>query len=332
MGDADIESHHAYAMGKNARYELVPIEEEGEPSTSTSAVVVTDENWLSLCNMGGLHEVSFRRYWRGEIARSGRAASVSKLLSRFTDAVHSRLHHGAIRLAYAVEMRTQQEKKKDEEIAVALAAFCANHSRLRWTQQEEEEETTKGRSATSMSEAFQQMRRAVRNQEVPLDQKMGFSKKYGAFMSDPLYLRSVPALEPSGLLSSAEGLGEFVRHVMELYLCKPNILSLHMVTGLHALIVLKPYYTEEDFEKALRTHWTSTGVLYLHRANGVLGCPGCSRDWFPGRPRHQIRGHLPLPPRGLPGARGPHSEGSEHARQGQGEIRRRQAYHSVTDQ
>jgi len=261
--DADIESHHAYAMGKNARYELVPIEEEGEPSTSASTVVVTDENWLSLCNMGGLHEVSFRRYWRGEIARSGRAASVSKLLSRFTDAVHSRLHHGAIRLAYAVEMRTQQEKKKDEEIAVALAAFCANHSRLRWTQQEEGEETTKGRSATSMSEGFQQMRRAVRDQEVPLDQKMGFAKKYGAFMSDPLYLRSVPALEPSGLLSSAEGLAEFVRHVVELYLCKPNILSLHMVTGLHALIVLKPYYTEEDFEKALRTHWTSTGVLYL---------------------------------------------------------------------
>merc|ERR1711959_797826 len=93
--------------------------------------------------------------------------------------------------------------------------------------------------------------------------KDGLAKKYGAFMSDPLYLRRVPALEPSGLLSSAEGLAEFVRHVVELYLCKPNILSLHMVTGLHAFIVLKPYYTEEDFEKALRTHWTSTGVLYL---------------------------------------------------------------------
>merc|ERR1711959_589873 len=72
--------------------------------------------------------------------------------------------------------------------------------------------------------------------------KDGLAKKYGAFMSDPLYLRRVPALEPSGLLSSAEGLAEFVRHVVELYLCKPNILSLHMVTGLHAFIVLKPYY------------------------------------------------------------------------------------------
>jgi hypothetical protein len=264
--DTDIESHHTYAMGKNSRYALLPIEEggKGEPSTSTGTgaiVVVTDENWLSLCNLGGLHEVSFRRYWRGEIARAGRAASVSKLLSHFTDAVHSRLHHGVIRLAYAVEMETKQVEKKDEEIAVALAAFCANHTRLKWTQKEEE--TKRDISALNMSDGFQQMQRVVREEGVPLSQKMGFAKKYGTFMNDPLYLSSVPTLQPRGLLGSEEGLAEFVRLVVELYLSRPNILSLHMVTGLHALIILRPYYTEEDFEKALLTHWTSTGVLYL---------------------------------------------------------------------
>lgn len=276
----EIESHHSYAMEKNARYKLLPIEEiQTETSTPRSRGVslVTASNWFRMCNMEGAHEASFRRFWRDEISTTGRVAAVTKCLSHMTDAVHSRLHHGVIRLAYAMEMEMQNEQEKDEEIAVALAAFCANYSPLRWTSNDNQEERERKGEVTNICEGFLALQQQQQQQGVLIrfDQRMGFAKKYGTFMKDPNYLRLVPRVsQGKSKLSTNEGLEGFVKHVVALYLSKPNILSLHMVTGLHALLVLRPYYTEEDFESTLDTHWISTAILYLSMKAPPLGLDG----------------------------------------------------------
>mmetsp|Transcript_12284 Transcript_12284/g.34197 ORF Transcript_12284/g.34197 Transcript_12284/m.34197 type:complete len:181 (+) Transcript_12284:864-1406(+) len=88
----------------------------------------------------------------------------------------------------------------------------------------------------------------------------GVGKAWQRMMKDPEVLSRVPCVIG---LSSGDGLNWLVRHAVYLYLTRPNIFTLHMVTGLHALVVLKQYYDEEDFETALECHWMSVACVFL---------------------------------------------------------------------
>jgi len=93
--------------------------------------------------------------------------------------------------------------------------------------------------------------------------KGGFGQKYSRLLGDGAVLASIPQLQGDVDLAEEGTLQTFVALVVALYSAKPNILTLHMVTGLHSLLVLQPYYTAASFRQALQVHYLSTAALYL---------------------------------------------------------------------
>lgn len=241
-----IEGQAAYAKEKNARYELIPIE-----AVPSSDLVINETNWRERCNSGGDGEMAFRVFWTDQIQRRGSDAAIKLCLGELSDGIHSRLHHGVIRLAYAVQ------GGHEAELAAALAAFCANYAALPLA--ESPKAPPHGDLMRAMGEISSGREELLGTSGPPRPEGMG--KKYSRNLSDPA-LRS--RLSGASGLSSEDGIEAFVRLTVLLYLTKPNILTLHMMTGLHALIVLEEFYDKrEDFERSLLVHWHSVLALYL---------------------------------------------------------------------
>merc|ERR1712060_771079 len=230
-----IEAQAEYAKEKNARYELIPI--EAEPSD----LVINETNWRERCNSGGEGEMAFRVFWADRI----------QCLGELSDGVHSRLHHGVIRLAYAVQ------GGHEAELAAALAAFCVNYAAL--PTPAESKAPPHGDLMHAMGEISSGWGSLLGTSGPSRPE--GTGKKYSRNLSD-LALRS--HLPGASGVPSREGIEAFVRLTVLLYLTKPNILTLHMITGLHALIVLEEFYDKrEDFDRSLLVHWHSVLALYL---------------------------------------------------------------------
>jgi len=269
--EAEILAQFSRSREKNGRYGLIPIAGEDLGHLEGD---VSEANWLQLCNSSGLGEKSFRDFWFSKIGGQGVVESARLCFAALSpDGTHSRLHHGVIRLAYAVQGGTE------EEVAAALAAYSVNYDPLVpfvW-------------SPSSFHSPVEALRH-LRSQGIP-QVTAGTGKKYARFLKDPQvlskqvigfvcfsllfllltsslslslffgWLGSVPRL--SGL-GTKQGLGDFVSCVLLFYITKPNIFTLHLITGLHALIVLKDVLMldEKSFEAALLSHWVSVVVMY----------------------------------------------------------------------
>jgi len=239
--EAEILAQFSRSREKNGRYGLIPIAGEDLGHLEGD---VSEANWLQLCNSSGLGEKSFRDFWFSKIGGQGVVESARLCFAALSpDGTHSRLHHGVIRLAYAVQGGTE------EEVAAALAAYSVNYDPLVpfvW-------------SPSSFHSPVEALRH-LRSQGIP-QVTAGTGKKYARFLKDPQVLSNVPRL--SGL-GTKQGLGDFVSCVLLFYITKPNIFTLHLITGLHALIVLKDVLMLDDksFEAALLSHWVSVVVMY----------------------------------------------------------------------
>jgi len=266
--EAEILAQFSRSREKNGRYGLIPIAGEDLGHLEGD---VSEANWLQLCNSSGLGEKSFRDFWFSKIGGQGVVESARLCFAALSpDGTHSRLHHGVIRLAYAVQGGTE------EEVAAALAAYSVNYDPLVpfvW-------------SPSSFHSPVEALRH-LRSQGIP-QVTAGTGKKYARFLKDPQVLSNVPRL--SGL-GTKQGLGDFVTCVLLFYITKPNIFTLHLITGLHALIVLKDVLMLDDkvsfllcsaltdrlpcahsrffsfcvfqsFEAALLSHWVSVVVMY----------------------------------------------------------------------
>merc|ERR1711959_887730 len=207
-------------------------------------LVINETNWRERCNSGGDGEMAFRVFWTDQIQRLGSASAIKLCLGELSDGVHSRLHHGPIRLAYAVQ------GGHEAELAAALAAFCVNYAALPLA--ESPKATPPDDLMRAMGEISSGRDGLLGTSGPPRPEGMG--KKYSRNLSDPALRSRLPGA--SGL-SSEEGIEAFVRLTVLLYLTKPNILTLHMMTGLHALIVL------EEFYRSLLVHWHSVLAMYL---------------------------------------------------------------------
>jgi len=248
--EEEIKAQSDYVLEKFERYKYFRIEDE-KVSNLSAMDAITEENWLVWCNNASHNEQAFRTFWYKQITLLGQEAVVNMCTSQLTDAVHSRLHHGPIRLAYAMDLGSKKE------VAAALAAWCCNYKRL--------PAVAHKTVSPTVQHAFQEIQHRLLSSGALrelISAKGGFAKKYWKYSDDPCVLCEIPAVAG---LSTDSGLQNFVYCVLDFYLQKPNILSLHMVTGLHALLVLRPYYTSVSFEKALHTHWCSLGILYLCR-------------------------------------------------------------------
>jgi len=157
-----------------------------------------------------------------------------------------------IRLAYAVQ------GGQEEEIAAALAAFCVNYNPLPALEGHPAPAPVHAEDTDGM-DLFAEVA-SLLDDDPAGRRPEGVGKAWQRMMKDPEVLSRVPCVIG---LSSGDGLNWLVRHAVYLYLTRPNIFTLHMVTGLHALVVLKQYYDEEDFETALECHWMSVACVFL---------------------------------------------------------------------
>ena len=224
------------AREKQKRYKWLSIEGEEEETTS-----IGEENWKLHVNDTGENENAFRAFFR-----SGQQDAVVQEVLKYTaSGVHSRLHHGVIRLAYAMEM------EMDEEIVAALAAITTNYKSMPRVSREE--------SARDLAEAMDK----IQKMHSTLKSKpMGMGKKYTNYLGDSSIVSKIPDVQD---LSS--NLSQFVAVVVRLYLLTPNIFTLHMITGLHALLVLESHFGD-SFDEALKSHYTSVAAMYL-----AVKCP-----------------------------------------------------------
>ena len=153
--------------------------------------------------------------------------------------------HPLIRLAYAVE------QKNSDDIIFSLAYFAASNGRLG--------STTQGGEKKFDPYAIL---KAIRS-----NSKMRLSDKSGLIYD---HLKNSAAISGFDTYVNGFRLGEsdlsvIAKIVLDIYLSRENIATLHGVTGTHAFRILLPYMA--DSQVALISLWQAVAALYV--ANGA---------------------------------------------------------------
>jgi len=238
----EVRAQAASSAQKMERYGFVPIEEAKD-----ATVTITAETWTDLRNAQSRHEQAYRRFWGDRIAEIGALAAAREAMPHFAGAIHSRLHHGSIRLSYALDLES------DDEVAAALAAWCVNYTPL-------PPHASPSATASDLWEAAAAIRDLSSSDTFP--RRALNLPSYGTFLSDPSVLAQFQRVTP---LSEPGNIASFALLVYELFLQKPSIYTLHMVTGLHAVLSLEEAGVLEGqaYEEALQTHWLSCASMLL---------------------------------------------------------------------
>jgi len=251
-----IEEQEKSAFEKNSRYGLLEVE-----GFDPAAEAPTAETWTRFINGDEENELLLRRFWRASIRERGRSESVGACLAELWPGLQSRLHHGPIRLAYASD-------DDEEETAAALAAYCCNYR--------PPAALAAGPASASCLGALEDLRLAFQEVSllllaVLLDSDLallcslhkdmdipkvigGLGKKYAAYSSSSEFLRSLPTV--ASLSSDPDASRDLLDCCLRFYLRKPGILTLHLVTGMHALLVLREDFASH-YGQALSAHYTS---------------------------------------------------------------------------
>ncbi|WZN62438.1 questin oxidase-like protein [Chloropicon roscoffensis] len=235
-----IEEQEKSAFEKNSRYGLLEVEE-----FDPAAEAPTAETWTRFINGDEENELLLRRFWRASIRERGRSESVGACLAELWPGLQSRLHHGPIRLAYASD-------DDEEETAAALAAYCCNYR--------PPAALAAGPASASCLGALEDLRLAFQ-EDMDIPKVIGgLGKKYAAYSSSSEFLRSLPTV--ASLSSDPNASRDLLDCCLRFYLRKPGILTLHLVTGMHALLVLREDFASH-YGQALSAHYTSLACLFV---------------------------------------------------------------------
>lgn len=160
---------------------------------------------------------------------------VYQILNRYEFGMSSGLFHTLIRVAYAVEgMRLDEELT--EELARALAYFVTAYKKADVFQNQ-----------VKPSDAIRELKNLIYNphikRQVRSQNSLGYKLK--ALYKDTIYLKVGFTIEGS----EEEKINTLLEILIPAYMNSNDIVVLHCITGLHALIVLQDYY--DDFDRAL---------------------------------------------------------------------------------
>mmetsp|Transcript_7100 Transcript_7100/g.18152 ORF Transcript_7100/g.18152 Transcript_7100/m.18152 type:complete len:429 (-) Transcript_7100:166-1452(-) len=229
-------------------------------SAKPETLKIVESHWQKFLNKDGSFEAEYRDVVLRDLQQNGKHAVISKYLSHFTRSVHSKLHHGIIRLAYADVIDSE------EETAAALASWACNHTAFPGEWMDRRPRATG--TSRSVTDAMLDMRRTYAADDSP----KVYLSKVSKHLNDGRFIGTkIPKVDFSD--EDDATLMELFRSVVELYLQKPNVYTLHMVTGLHALYAMKRYFLPGDFAEALDTHWVSFATIYW-----CLKCPRFERQ------------------------------------------------------
>jgi len=220
---------------------------------ATWGVLMSDGAWRLLAG-DARWEGSLRGFFLCELEREGVADVLHRFLPEIMPGIDSRLFHGAIRLAYAVELGDL------EEVAAALAYAVVSLTPAL------EPPAPQGQvAAVSAQEGFARLQELHHDHAV-FPRRL-FMMGPGRVLENSMAQASIPDLEvPVNFASMGAETTFFERYLedtLEFYLQEANIYTLHAVTSLHALHTLRPYMGSADFAAGLRRHWRWLASLYV---------------------------------------------------------------------
>lgn len=159
----------------------------------------------------------------------------SYLLNTYSLGMSSGLFHTIIRVAYAIE-GYEMNKELKEELARALAYYI--------TAYREGKLLTRKVNYVDLQNQMDRLINLPHLKEIrQSNQSLG--QKLNTFYNDEEYLREGFLIKGS----EEEKIQSLLGILLQMYLNTLDIVILHCITGLHALIVLRDYF--EDFENAL---------------------------------------------------------------------------------
>jgi len=185
-----------------------------------------------------------------EIALRGADDVIRLVLNNYDLGMSSGLFHVLIRLAYAVEGYKDDEALIDE-VARALAYYITAYREADIFNQ-----TVKG---TNFAAAIEQLKIQQTIKDTIMSQST-LGKRMKALYDNPQYKDMGFVIEGDQQYKTST----FLEYLLSIYIQSPDILKLHFITSLHALINLKDYFG--DFNRALDIHQTCC-VTHLLASN-----------------------------------------------------------------
>ncbi len=171
---------------------------------------------------------------------------IRDILSLYDLGMSSGLFHTLIRLAYAVEGYSL-DKSLIDEVARALAYYV--------TAYREANLFTRHIPAGQIVEAMNEIRKNTHINDL-LDTYDSLGQRIRALYNDEEYMGKSFVIQGN----EEEKIKALLELLIPVYLDSKNIVALHTITGLHALLVLKDYF--DNFERAIDI-FTSCVITHL---------------------------------------------------------------------
>jgi hypothetical protein len=174
------------------------------------------------------------------IEKQGMESTVAAVLNQYMLGMSSGLFHVLIRLAYAVE-GAEMERVLEEEVARALSYYVTGYRKAGVLDRK-----------INLDEIMDEMNKLKDHSGISrlLNEQPSMSRKLEALYNSDLYY------EQGFIIGGTEK--DKVTGILDLaipaFLQSNNIVVLHCITGLHALLNLKPFFN--DFEQALDVYFT----------------------------------------------------------------------------
>jgi hypothetical protein len=224
-----VEKAEEYARYFTGRFQIDPVDQEAAPAASLEECVGMRDQYARCLPLT-----------RKLIRDHGLAEAVAGILNPYMSGMSSGLFHVLIRLAYAVE-GAELDESLEEETARALAYYVTAYREAGLLERRIDPEA-----------AAAEMQALVNAPEIRalLEQHPSLGKKLKALYESPAYR------EKGFLFRGTEG--EKVRGLLRIlvpaFMRSNNIVVLHGITGLHALLNLKEHF--QDFDRAFDVYTT----------------------------------------------------------------------------
>lgn len=241
MLSGDLERVASYTEYYNKYFKVDSISDNYTPAASLEDCLGKRDNYeacLDLINK--------------EISTTSMDHMVRHVLNTYPLGISSGIFHVTIRLAYATEAATYDDKLI-EEVARALAYFVTAYH-----------EITPIHHKTSRDKFQSNMMQLQETDEVRniLDKNLSLGKTLKAFYQNPTVLDKFALIEGD----EKEKIQGLLDVCLPAFIHTKSIIALHCITGLHAMLVLKNYF--KDFSEAL-DNYTAAVTAHLLTISGT---------------------------------------------------------------
>ena len=230
-----------YARYFTAHFAIDPLEINSEPANSLDECLGNRSRYAACLPIT-----------RKMIKQQGLDTAVSSVLNQYTSGMSSGLFHVLIRLAYAVE-GAEIEEQLEEEVSRALSYYVSGYREAGLLTRK-----------ISPQDIVSEMKKLSADPEIQqlLNQQSSMGKKMKALYASDLYQKRGFILQGTEKNKVAGLLSLFV----PAFLQSNNIVVLHCITGLHALMNLKKYFRDIDhaldvYTTCCLTHLLTVGGL-----------------------------------------------------------------------